>query len=202
MRRFYTFRRSVRLLPGQVVRFVKGRGYYAFGKVSRKAFLAKSITMYDSVNVTQIPLDAEAVAGYVNGIWPTFSKLKAGFPRAHKLSVAVAAQYDADCLDVERGDALVADAPEWVQRQIARKVHRPVVYTSVSQARTLLDMLRARGIARDQIRLWTAHYTHKPHRCTAVCGFGFTGEADATQYSDHAFDRNLDASLCSPTFFG
>lgn len=158
--------------------------------------------MYDSVNVTQIPLDAEAVAGYVNGAWPTYATLVAQWPHAHKLSIAVTADRDADCLDVERGDASPDQAPAWVKRQQARGVKRPVVYCSVSQAAVVLAALAKAGITRSQIRLWTAHYTGKPHRCSAaICGYQFPGVADATQYDNHADGKNLDASLCVRTFF-
>ena len=197
--RFYTFRKiaAAHKAAGQKIRFLAGKGYYIVGHPARK-----QITMYDSVDVRQIPSNAQAVAGYVGGRWPTFGTLAAEWPRStHKLSIAVNASENADCLDVEQGDASVDQAAAWVKRQKARGVKRPVVYTSVSQAPLLLRTLARGGVARSDIRLWTAHYTFKAHRCSASCGFGFAGSADATQYSDHALGRNLDASLCSPSFF-
>lgn len=172
-------------------------------RVWRKSLAPKpaEVTMYDSVTVSEIPQDAKAVAGYVNGKWPTYPTLVRDFPHAHKVSIAVTSHADADCLDVEAGDASVADAPAWVKRQLARGVARPIVYTSVSQASALQRALTKAGISRRQYRLWTAHYTFVPHRCDSRCGFGFTDVADATQYHDHALSRNLDASLCSPAFF-
>lgn len=159
------------------------------------------ITMYDSVNVSVIPAHAAAVAGYVNGFWPTFASLAQSHPNAHRLSIAVSASADAECLDIEKGDATPDQAPAWVKRQLQRGVKRPVVYASASQVPAVLSALRAGGIKRKQIRLWTAHYTNKPHRCNALCGLGVFERADATQYTDHALGRNLDASICSPTFF-
>lgn len=197
--RFYTFKKVAlaHKRAWQALKFLAGKGYYLVGVRPRP----KTVTMYDSVNVTQIPANAEAVAGYVNGFWPTFKSLEIEFPSAHKLSIAVNASVDAECLDVEAGDATADQAPAWVKRQLARGVKRPVVYTSVSQAPLLLRVLSRAGISRSAIRLWTAHYTFKAHRCTSACGFGFTGEADATQYSDHALGKNLDVSLCSSSFF-
>lgn len=160
------------------------------------------ITMFDSVDVGQIPSGAGAVAGYVNGRWPTYSTLVKRFPKAHVLSIAVASYADAECLDVERGDATISVAPSWVKRQQARGVRLPVVYTSVAQAQQLLNALAAHGIRRSDVRLWTAHYTFKPHICTSECGFGFAGKADATQYTDKAFGRTLDGSLVADYFFG
>lgn len=156
--------------------------------------------MYDSVTVPAIPADAIAVAGYVNGSWPTFPQLVRSHPHALRLSIAVSAHADADCLDVEQGDAIVAQAPAWVHRQLARGAHRPVLYTSVANARALLEVLAAAGIRRRHIRLWTAHYTDRPHRCGPACGFGLATTADATQYTCTALGRNLDASLCAWSF--
>lgn len=197
--KFFTFKKDAlaRKLPGQVLRFTRGKGYWLFGRVKQKPF-----TMYDSVNLSQIPSDAVAVAGYVNGYWRTFPEIQLQFPKAHHLSIAVTAQVDADCLDVEPGDARVDQAADWIRRQHRRGLKRPVIYTSVSQAARLMETLAKAGIPRSAYRLWTAHYTFKPHRCTKKCGFGMSGVADATQYTDRALGRNLDASLVEPTFFG
>ena len=193
---FYTFRKNVRLLPSQVVRFLKGKGYYAFGKPKPSG----EVTMFDSVTISEIPADAAAVAGYVGGNWPTFPSLEAAFPRALRVSIAINVTEDADVLDVETGDATNADAPAWVKRQLAKGT-KPTVYTSLANAMPLRAVLQKAGIASWRYRLWTAHYTDRPHRCTSKCGFGFTGTADATQYTERALGRNLDASLCASTFF-
>lgn len=161
-----------------------------------------AVTMYDSVTPSAIPLKARAVAGYVNGRWATYPQLRKQFPHAKVLSVAVTPDRDADCLDVEPGDAQPGQAAGWVKRQRARGLARPAVYCSVSAAPAVLAGLAKNGIGRADIRLWTAHYTGKPHRCTlAACGYDCGGAADATQYTNRALGRNLDASLCSPEFF-
>lgn len=204
MTRFYTYRKNAlkAKLRGQVLKFTKGKGYWLFGKPkpAPPAPLAE-LTMFDSVTPTQIPANAKAVAGYVNGLWPTWDTVCRLFPHAKHLSIAVNAHADAEALDIERGDAINEDAPAWLRRQQKRGVKQPVLYTSVSNAQALVELLRRNGISRSEYRLWTAHYTYKAHRCSSVCGFGFTAGADATQYSDHALGKNLDASLCSPTFF-
>jgi len=82
--------------------------------------------LYDSVDVTQIPAGAEAVAGYTTGLYPTWASLCAKFPNAQRLSIAIAASHDADTLDVETGDAAVADAPGWVRRQHRPRSHPPL----------------------------------------------------------------------------
>jgi hypothetical protein len=164
--------------------------------------MSTEFVMYDSVDVAEIPADAVAVAGYVGGRWPTYEKLAARFPHARRLSIAVSSAEDAECLDVERGDAEPGDAAAWVERQLARGLRRPVVYSSVSVAPAVLAALKRAGIERRAVRVWTAHYTGKPHRCTAACDRAFTRVADATQYDDRALGRNLDASLCAARFLG
>jgi hypothetical protein len=159
------------------------------------------LTMYDSTDVGQIPKTAAAVAGYVNGRWPTYPTLKELFPKALVLSIAVTASADADCLDIEKGDAEVWQAPHWWRRQKKRGLALPVFYTSLSQAEGLIAELNRAGIRRDQYRLWTAHYTGSPHLCAASCGFGLATFADATQYTDKALGKVLDASWCSSQFF-
>lgn len=159
------------------------------------------VTMFDSIDLAQIPADAPAVAGYTSGNWPTWGQLMARWPHAHRLSIAVNASHDADCLDVEPGDARPDQAADWVKRQRRRGIKRPVVYCSVSQAQTLLDLFTEAGLKRSQFRLWTAHYTNREHRCGPGCGFGLRDEADATQWTNRAQGRNLDQSICAPGFF-
>lgn len=158
-------------------------------------------TMYDSVTLGEIPANAEAVAGYTSGHWPTFPDVVTRWPKAKHLSIAVNAEHDADCLDIEPGDATPDQAPAWVRRQVLRGVKKPVVYSSVSQMPTVLSVLKASGIDRSQVRVWTAHYTFREHRCDKACGFGFNTTSDATQYTDKALGKNLDASLISDSFF-
>ena len=161
------------------------------------------IEMYDDVNVSLIPLSAEAVAGYVDGKWPTFEELKKKFPHAaHIVSIAVFSSDNAEVLDIEPGDATIAQAASWIKRQHERGEKLPAVYTSVSQAELLVQALDHAGFkfGVDYV-LWTAHYTGKPHLCSEKCGFGFTHVAHATQWTDKAHGVSLDESLVSAAFF-
>jgi hypothetical protein len=165
----------------------------------------RPFTMFDSVDVAQIPAEAEAVGGYVDGNYKTYPELVVKFPHTAKLSIAVEAGSNARCLDVERGNATNAEAAAWVKRQHGRGERRPILYSSVANWPALQAALKAAGVRRGlpglrHYRRWTAHYTGQPHRCTRRCWPGFTGRAAATQYTDHADGRNLDASLCSRDF--
>jgi len=161
---------------------------------------SKSFRMFDSIELDEFPNDPEAVAGYVNGYWPTFNALLKEFPKAKHLSIAVTSSANAECLDVEPGDATPADAPGWLKRQKDRGVDKPVIYVMLSQAQALVDLLDRAGYDRSEYRLWIAHYAYEPHLCDSRCGFGLKTKADATQFTDKSGGRNLDESLCRAGF--
>lgn len=148
------------------------------------------ITMYDTIAPSEIPASPQAVAGYVSGSWPDFNRIVAMFPHAQHLSIAPTADHDADCLDVERGDATPGQAPAWVVRQHSRGVHRPCIYADRSTMPAVEQALSA--IPRGSYRLWVADWTYSPH---LPAGF------DACQWTDRALGRNLDQSVCADSFF-
>jgi hypothetical protein len=161
-----------------------------------------TLTMYDSIDVTQIPASAAAVAGYVGGSWPTFASLQKLFPHACLLSVAISADEDADVLDVEPLDAKAPQAPGWVRRQQARGVYRPGLYAQASSMEALLATVAAAGIARASVRLWSAHYGAGAHICgPQSCGYPGVPACDGTQWTPAALGRNLDQSLLLAGFF-
>jgi len=152
-----------------------------------------TLTMYDSTNVGTLPHGAGAYAGYVQGAFQTFATLQRLFAAsgAHLLSIAVFASGDAACLDIETGDATIAQAPGWVKRQLARGASRPCLYTSVSNMDALVTALGGAGIPRAEIRLWSAHYGQGRH--SHAC--------DGTQWTDAALGRSLDESILLNDFF-
>ena len=160
------------------------------------------ITMFDDITVSAMPTGGDyAYAGYVDGAWPTFDDLKKRFPKSRLLDIAVFASDNATCLDIENGDATIAEAPGWVERQIKRGVYRPVLYIEASRMATLEAEMARAGIVRASYRLWTAHYLKKAHLCApGACGYG-TGQADGTQWTDVALGLNLDRSILLPDFF-
>jgi len=160
------------------------------------------IVLFDAVDIAQIPAGPQAVAGYVDGRWPTAQALAARFPHARLLTIAVSAADDAEALDVETGDASPPEAAGWHQRQQARGVARPCLYASVDLMQSaVLPAMKTAGIDRSAVRVWTAHYAGKH-----VCGPSSCGEmavdADGTQWCDNAYGRPLDQSLLAADFFG
>lgn len=168
-----------------------------------KAFLAGPRVMFDSVTVSEIPADARAAAGYVGGSWPTFSSgdLRERCPHARLVSVAVASRFNAECLDVEPGDASPADAPGWVKRQHERGVERPIVYAAASEMNAVLEELDNAGIHPDEYRVWTAHTGNGKHICgPSTCGL-IPVKAHGTQWTFTSGGRNLDESVLRPAFW-
>lgn len=160
------------------------------------------ITMWDDITVSSMPTGGSyAYAGYVDGMWPTYAELEKRFPGHRLLSIAVFAADNAECLDIENGDATIAEAPGWYERQAARGIYRPALYTSASQLKALEQVMTAHHVPRSNYRLWAAHYTNKAHLCApGSCGYGLS-EADACQFTSSALGINLDRSLLLPSFF-
>lgn len=148
--------------------------------------------MFDTVDVGTVPADPFALAGYTAGRWPTFLPLRHRWPSAHTVSIAISARYHADCLDVEQWDATPSEVPGWVRSEIKAGWRKPCVYSSWWEFHDQVtpDLARA-GIGRSQVWEWDADYTYWPH---IDAGF------DATQWTDHAFGRNLDESLVTRAF--
>lgn len=160
--------------------------------------------MFDSIEPDQLPSGAGyAYAGYTSGRWPDYGAIKARFPHASVLSIAVNAAHDADCLDIETGDATPAQAPGWYGRQRKRGITRPCLYASASVMQAgIVPLVRAGTIPRTAVRLWSAHYTKVAHICgPRSCG-QVSIDMDGTQWTDRALGRNLDQSLLLPGFFG
>lgn len=100
-------------------------------------------TMYDSTNPEDIPADAEAVAGYVNGAesaWPAgaWDRFTEATIKRH---ISVTASNEGDTLDVENGDATIAQAPGWIKTRTDAGVPEETLWLYVD--RTNYQDLRA-----------------------------------------------------------
>ena len=158
--------------------------------------------MFDAIDASALPSGSGyAYAGYVDGEWPTYEAVKARFPGTSVLSIAVSSADDADCLDIETGDATPDSAAAWVLRQVQRKAWRPCLYASVSVMPAVIAGLRAAGTDPAMLRLWTAHYGEGEHICGPSSCKLLTIPADGTQWTDTALGRNLDQSLLDDGFF-
>lgn len=170
----------------------KGWGAPAPRSIRLSPSLVPTATMYDTITLSTVPAKSFALAGYTSGFWPTYLPLRAHYPQAHVISIAVTAAHHADCLDVESGDATPGQVASWVRADKAAGFPKPCVYSSYWEfVNEVRPALQRAGIARSQVFEWDADYTYVPH---IDAGF------DATQWTDHAFGRNLDASVVTYPF--
>jgi hypothetical protein len=70
-------------------------------------------TMFDAVTPGNLPRSAVMVAGYVDGLYENVAAIRARFPNALEVSIAVRWTDRAQVLDVENGDATPAQAVTW-----------------------------------------------------------------------------------------
>lgn len=150
--------------------------------------------MFDDVNLDLIPADAEVIGVYIDGRYKDLAAAKARFPKAKFVTIAISANDDADVLDVEPGNAGIADIYRWLKRQLGRGVWRPAVYISVGSLDKMMLTMNANGFLRSQYRIWSAHYGAGEHICgPSTCRL--TREpCDWTQWTDWANGKSLDES--------
>lgn len=164
--------------------------------VQQELEAAQLLLMLDTISPPALSgLRFDALAGYVGGMWPDFAALCLLYPALHKanriVSVAVSAVQDAEFLDVERGDATIAQAPAWLDRQLARKVWRPGIYADLDSWVNggLLRLLAHYG---SSIRRWVADWDFHP---------GILAGYDAQQWAPIYLGRDIDPDSVLSTFF-
>lgn len=143
-------------------------------------------TMYDAVDVAAIPKDAEIVAGYVDGNFPTYDALVAAFPRAAHVSITTGASGGAGAMvaDCENGDYTPQGAAGWAKGELAAG-RRPCIYYAKSSAGAVATALKSEGIALADVDYWVADWTGQPH---LVAGSVATQYASPTTGSGGNFD--------------
>lgn len=89
--------------------------------------------MYDSVDVTTVPANAQMVAGYVDGLYANVWSMQRAFPHAVVVRIAVSSHTnDGHVLDVEPGDATPVEAVRWVEMRRAAGAD-PSIYCDTSR---------------------------------------------------------------------
>lgn len=157
--------------------------------------------MYDATVLSNIPSVALAVAGYVDGRWQTWNDVLRRWPNARHVSITTTGRNQADACDCEKGDLSVAGAVEWVAWMHSLGHPAPAVYADLETwASQLQDALLTR-YRRSQMRVWVAHWTGRWHRCDRHCDARLRIPVDATQITNEALGRDLDASVALTTFF-
>jgi hypothetical protein len=160
----------------------------------------RRLRLLDAMDVEKLPSGSDAYGGYVGGQWPTWKALCARFPHARLVSIAVNVQETALILDVESGDADVRDAVAWLRRQNAASGLHHGVYAALDTWAGLLPRLERGGLTRFDFRLWSAHWTGRPHLCDECCLRGFTTTAGATQWRQEGSHGAWDESVATLAF--
>ena len=146
--------------------------------------------MYDAIIPSAIPDEVQIVAGYDDGarsVWPADAWQRfANTPQVHICTWGP--RHHGNCLDVETGDSIPADIPDWADDAMARGVKRPIIYCG----KWAWPECRARAGNRP-VQWWIADPTNVAH---------IPAGADACQWG-WAFNvtgGDYDLSLCQPTF--
>ena len=166
-----------------------------------------NLTCADSTVVDHLLPGYDAYIGYVDGEWPTYKAIVQLFPDAQHLSLTVfGGKTVADGVDCEARDTSPEGAAQWVEYRLQAGYVRPVVYASISNMAAVIDALAALDIAREEVRLLSAHYGEGEHICGPdSCEYeGIVSEMDGTQWTSTASGRIhslIDASSLSPSFF-
>lgn len=156
-----------------------------------------TVEQFDSVRVGLIPRSALFVAGYVNGLYRTYPLLVGRWP--HVLGISVFTSGGADCLDMEPGNPGPSSAGPWAKWQFTQGNPRPCEYSMLSWFPAINKNLRANGVSvcatayqSHCVREWDANWTNVRH-----VDSGFM----CTQWTDHAYNLNLDESTCLTSFY-
>lgn len=113
--------------------------------------------MYDAVTPGHIPTSATMVAGYADGAYANIPAMKARFPNATIVSIAVRWTTRAQVLDVESGDATPAQAVQWCTQTMANTPNKELtVYCSVSAWPGVRAAFRTAGVT--EPNYWVAAY--------------------------------------------
>ena len=75
--------------------------------------------MFDAVTASEIPAGATLVAGYADGEFENVAAMRARFPRAEVVTIAVAHTTRAMVADIESGDMTPETAVEWARDTMA-----------------------------------------------------------------------------------
>lgn len=123
-----------------------------------------TITLYDSDTAADIPDDAEAVAGYVDGTGPDIQELERRFPGKPVVTITRASppMVGARVADSETGALSAAEAAVWARNEIELG-RRPTLYYSRLNVKTIGAALTGANVLVAAVDFWVADWTGEAH---------------------------------------
>lgn len=123
-----------------------------------------TVTLYDSTTAADIPADAPAVAGYVDGAFANYHELLAAHPGKPVVGITVLGSFlpGTRVADVESGDLTPVSGAAWC-RQMLTVGKRPTLYYSRTLGAAVRDALVADGLNPADVDYWPADWTGGPH---------------------------------------
>ena len=115
-------------------------------------------TMYDSTTAGDIPIDAAAVAGYVNGAEAWDAQDWSRFIAASRLGIDVTNAGAGGALDIEKGDATPEEAAGWVRGRHAAGISKPWLYIDESNWAGLHEIMLDADLPAGSWAYWVASW--------------------------------------------
>ncbi|MEU0818976.1 hypothetical protein [Streptomyces mirabilis] len=139
--------------------------------------------MFDSVSPGNIPSNATMVAAYQDGLYANVGTMRARFPHATIVTIAVRHTSRAHVLDVETGDATPAEAVQWLTQTMHDIANGQLtLYCNMSVWPTVRAVIRAAGIR--EPNYWVARYDNDPTLPAGAVAKQYIGDY-------HGYDKSV-----------
>lgn len=149
---------------------------------------------YDDVALSLIPPTAQIIWVYRDGRFANEQQARRAFPHAEIKTLTTQGEAGTDGADCEPGDLSPQREAAWARGEIHAGRPHPWLYANRDQMPAVIKACNAIGVHRDEVLIWSAHYTGKEHICgPSTCGADF--QANGTQFTDRAEGRSLDESV-------
>lgn len=112
--------------------------------------------LFDSIKAANIPKDAQAIAGYVDGRYAWSQLDFDSFPQALIKRHITVGYFAGDTLDVERYDASPSFAGIWCRNRLSAGIINPWVYSDRNDQKACEDFMWNEDISLDQASMWIA----------------------------------------------
>lgn len=141
----------------------------------------------DSVSPGGMQPGKDVYGGYGAGGYEDYEEVKRDFPGKLYISVSPYVVAGVDCLDIETGDAVPADGPEFVRGWHKVNTNLPMIYANMSTMPSVKDALNAAGLPRSAYYLWVAEWDESPNIPEGFDGIQFSSTSGFDGDSFYAY---------------